>query len=211
MSVSCEPPCGPVTLLGRLCRFEFEEDGAVAGFPLRDGKAAETGATVCGFGGPGAIGTTPPLELVAVDPELATPEPTEPVADLGDSDSGAEALPEGVDVPDGCAIEFLRDPFLLEERVETGAVPLPRLRFLMTSVLRDKGRTTPCSFRKSPQALQSGWPSGFRRQSGVVCVKQFVQVVGAPLWSPCLLPLGLPGLDESAVLKPDSGGELGDD
>lgn len=60
----------------------------------------------------------------------------------------------------------------------TGSVlPEPRLRFLMTSVLSDRGRTTPWSFRKSPQALHRGWPSGFRRQRGVVCVKQLVHVV----------------------------------
>ena len=46
--------------------------------------------------------------------------------------------------------------------------PDPRFRFLMTSVLRERGRTTPWSFKKSPQALQRGCPSGFRLQSGVV-------------------------------------------
>lgn len=56
--------------------------------------------------------------------------------------------------------------------------PDPRFRFLMTSVFRLSGLTTPWSFKNKPQALQSGCPSGFRRHSGVVCVKQFVQVVG---------------------------------
>jgi hypothetical protein len=56
--------------------------------------------------------------------------------------------------------------------------PEPRFRFLMTSVFKLSGRTTPCSLRKRPQALQRGWPSGLRRQSGVVWVKQFVHVVG---------------------------------
>ena len=37
---------------------------------------------------------------------------------------------------------------------------------------------TPWSFRKSPQALHSGWPSELRRHSGVVCVVQFVHVTG---------------------------------
>lgn len=46
--------------------------------------------------------------------------------------------------------------------------PEPRLRFLMTSVLRERGRTTPWSFRNKPQALQRGWPSGLRRHRGVV-------------------------------------------
>lgn len=56
--------------------------------------------------------------------------------------------------------------------------PEPRFRFLMTSVLRLSGRTTPCNFKNRPQALHSGCPSGFRRQSGVVWVKQLVHVVG---------------------------------
>lgn len=47
-------------------------------------------------------------------------------------------------------------------------VPEPRLRFLMTSVFKLNGRTTPCSFRKRPQALHNGWPSGFRLHKGVV-------------------------------------------
>jgi hypothetical protein len=44
-----------------------------------------------------------------------------------------------------CTKEFFRPPFF-DERVAalpTGNDPLPRLRFLMTSVFRDKGRTTP--------------------------------------------------------------------
>ena len=76
--------------------------------------------------------------------------------------------------------------FFLAERVlvppPTGRLaPELRLRFLMTSVFRLSGRTTPWSFRKRPHALQSGWPSGLRRHSGVVWVKQLVQVVGALL------------------------------
>ena len=66
--------------------------------------------------------------------------------------------------------------------VPTGRLaPEPRFRFLITSVFKLRGLTTPCSLRNSPHALQSGWPSGFRRHSGVVCVKQFVQVVGTLL------------------------------
>lgn len=56
--------------------------------------------------------------------------------------------------------------------------PEPRFRFLITSVFKLNGRTTPCNFRNRPQALHSGWPSGFRLQRGVVCVKQLVHVVG---------------------------------
>lgn len=40
-------------------------------------------------------------------------------------------------------------------------------------------------------------------------MKQFVQVVGTPLFSPP--GLGLPGLDGALDEKPDSGGEEGDD
>lgn len=68
--------------------------------------------------------------------------------------------------------------FLAEVRV--GAVsfagvalvefPPPRLRFLITSVLRERGRTTPWSLRNNPQALHRGWPSGFRRHRGVLVV-----------------------------------------
>lgn len=76
--------------------------------------------------------------------------------------------------------------------------PEPRFRFLMTSVFRLRGRTTPWSLRKRPQALHSGWPSGFRRQSGVVWVKQFVHVVGA-LVPPFALALLSPGLPPPAA------------
>lgn len=51
---------------------------------------------------------------------------------------------------------------------------LVRLRFLITSVLRLSGRTTPCSLRNRPQALHNGCPSGFLRHKGVVVVPQFV-------------------------------------
>jgi hypothetical protein len=111
-------------------------------------------------------------------------------------------------------MEFLRDDFLdaRDDEPPTGAeFPLPRLRFLMTSVLRESGRTTPCSFRNKPQALHNGCPSGLRRQSGVVWVKQLVHVVGAALCSPCFVPPGLAGRDGAAELNADSGGELGDD
>ena len=46
--------------------------------------------------------------------------------------------------------------------------PDPRFLFLITSVFKESGRTTPWSFKNSPQALHRGWPSGFRRQRGVV-------------------------------------------
>jgi hypothetical protein len=131
------------------------------------------------------MATTPPvLEALDVAPvplmvlELA---PTEPV-DLGDSESAWLAFPDVGVVAGVCASEFFREDFFDDRVVADGGpeFPLPRLRFLMMSVLRDKGRVTPCSFRNNPQALQRGWPSGLRRQRGVVCVKQLVQVVAAP-------------------------------
>ena len=124
------------------------------------------------FGGPGAIGTTPlgfdEVGVVAEEDKLVeTPPPPEPV-DFGDSESAALC---DVGVVTGVwAIEFFRDDFF-DDRVEavpTGALPLPRLRFLITSVFKDNGRTTPCSFKNRPHALQSGWPSGLRRHKGVV-------------------------------------------
>jgi hypothetical protein len=55
------------------------------------------------------------------------------------------------------------EPIFFDARVAappdapTGSeAPDPRLRFLMTSVFSDRGRTTPWSLRKRPQALQSG-------------------------------------------------------
>lgn len=89
------------------------------------------------------------------------------------------------------ALAFLLDRVLVPP-TET-PVPEPRFRFLMTSVFKLRGLTTPWSFRKSPQALQRGLPSGFRRQSGVVWVAQFVHVGGVllsllVLLSPWLLP-----------------------
>jgi hypothetical protein len=136
--------------------------------------AEEVVLEACDLGGPGAIGTTPPdLPLPAAElepPAFADedPPPTE-LVDLGDSDSAP--LPDVGVVTGVWAMEFLRDDFLdaRDDEPPTGAeFPLPRFRFLITSVLRESGRTTPCSFRNSPQALQSGCPSGLRRQSGVV-------------------------------------------
>lgn len=116
-----------------------------------------------------------------------------------------------------CWMEFFRDVFLAAAREDTPTamlLALLRLRFLITSVLRESGRTTPCSFRNKPHALHRGCPSGLRRQRGVVCVKQFVHVVGAPVaafWSIPRDPLALPGRDGSALPTPESGGVLGEE
>jgi hypothetical protein len=148
------------------------------------------------------IGFSAIVALVGVE---AVPVPAEPVLDFGDSESVAFAEVGVV----ALAIEFFLLAAFFDLAVPTGAeVPLPRLRFLITSVFKLSGRTTPWSFRNKPQALQSGCPSGFRRHRGVVCVKQLVQVVGTPLFSPCP---GLPGRDGTAEEKPDSCGEEGDD
>lgn len=133
---------------------------------------------------------------------------------------GPEELPEAL------IVEFFFADLVLVP--PTGALfPEPRLRFLMTSVLRLRGLTTPCNFRNRPQALHRGCPSGLRRQRGVVWVKQFVQVVGADpspellaapcrfVVEPCLEPggedgrLGLTDEKPEACPAPSPGGELG--
>lgn len=109
-------------------------------------------------------------------------------------------------------VEFLREFRALAVFLDlvllppTGTlVPEPRFRFLITSVFKLNGLTTPCNFRKRPQALHSGWPSGFRLHKGVVWVKQFVHVVGAFPSFP------LPAADCKLVVEPcfDMGGEDG--
>jgi hypothetical protein len=144
-------------------------------------KLAFTG----GFGGAAAIGTTPglppvvPVKLVGV--VTADPECADPWTDCGDCELWS--LPVFGVVAGVCCTEFFREAFFdaLVAADPTGIVfPLPRFLFLMTSVFRDNGRTTPCNFKKRPHALHKGCPSGLRRHSGVVCVKQFVHVVGTP-------------------------------
>lgn len=44
----------------------------------------------------------------------------------------------------------------LPDRVLWGLTPPLRLRFLITSVFKLSGRTTPCNFRKRPHALHKG-------------------------------------------------------
>ena len=217
ISGSCPPPI-PVLMPTFDCR-RWRLGVVLGGGRL--GTLLLVGAVV-GFGGAAAIGTTLPLVgagievpwLVGVLPAVEPPF-VEPCADCGDSESFTLWPWVEVGVVTGvCTIEFLREAFLEEraDAVPTGIeFPLPRLRFLMTSVLRDNGRTTPCSFRNKPQALHKGWPSGLRRHNGVVWVKQLVQVVGMPLLSPFRDPPGLPGREGATLLNPDSGGELGED
>ena len=192
----------PTGLLVLLCPLVF--------FGGMERVGTDAGAMGVGFGGPGAIAigffvvgfsAVPLVGVVA-----AVPVPAEPAVDLGDSPSLADSF-EGVFAD--MAIEFLRLAIFLDrEDVVVAGLPLPRFLFLITSVFKLRGLTTPCNLRNKPQALQRGCPSGLRRYSGVVVVKQFVQVVGTPLSPP---GRGLPGLDGAAELKFDSGGELGDD
>lgn len=181
-----------------VCRLRL----AIADFVLLgvlDNDAGIALAGAIGFGGPGAIATTPPCR------EFGSGG-LDDVVDFGDSDSGARCC---VICKGALTREFFRETFFDERALLIGIAPLPLFRFLMTSVFSDSGRTTPCSFRKRPHALHSGLPSGLRRHRGVVCVKQFEQVVGWPLLS--VLMSGLPGRVEAAVLKPaQSCGELGE-
>lgn len=57
----------------------------------------------------------------------------------------------------------------------SGRIVFTRFRLLITSVLRDIGRGRPCSFKKSPHALQRTEPNSSRRHNGVVDVPQFWQ------------------------------------
>ena len=167
-------------------------------------------AATIGFGCAGAIGTTLLLPAgTPVTPPLVEAEfglVAEPAVDLGDSESFEALIELGVvTAGETWATEFLREDFL-DDRVEPtfdAALPLPRFLFLITSVLSDSGRTTPCSLRKRPHALHNGCPSGLRRQSGVVCVKQLVHVVGCPPSAPGFVPPGLVGLDGAAELMGD--------
>lgn len=98
------------------------------------------------MGGAAAIGTTPGLL-----------EPVVPDMDGGDSEAVLAAVRASIALDGACGTEFLREDFL-EPREEPTAtlLALLRFRFLITSVFKDSGRTTPWSFRNNPQALQSG-------------------------------------------------------
>lgn len=92
------------------------------------------------FTAPVAVGRL--VGVVTTDPPLA-----EPWADGGDCElfSLVALADDGVDTG-VCWTEFFLEGFFDERVVEvpTGtALPLPRFRFLMTSVFSDSGRTTP--------------------------------------------------------------------
>lgn len=164
------------------------------------GREAAPGPGVL-LGGAAAMGTTPlpptapVLKPVGVLPAVLPPEPG--LSPSRAAFGGVVALVAVVE--DIASVEFFREaepkPAFFFDLVlvpPTGRLaPEPRLRFLITSVFKLRGRTTPWSFRNRPQALHKGCPSGFRRQRGVVWVKQLVHVVGV-LPSLLLLPLPLP-------------------
>ena len=149
--------------------------------------------------------------VILIGVVTAEPDPADPWYDPGECELlSLKALPEFGVVAGVGTVEFFLEVVFLEPLVDVPpmltVVPLPRFLFLITSVFRDSGLTTPCSFKKRPQALHRGCPSGFRRQSGVVWVKQFVQVVGTPFAS-CPFSPGLPGLEGALLENPDGAGE----
>ena len=120
------------------------------------------------LGGAAAMGTTPDLVIVLAL-RLGAAVLLPGIAG-GDSEvvvavCGRLAVAAAIDA---CCTEFLREDFFEREAPTARVLALLRLRFLITSVLSDNGRTTPCNFRNKPQALQRGWPSGLRRHKGVV-------------------------------------------
>lgn len=82
------------------------------------------------LGGAAAIGTTPSF-----------PEALEPVIEGGDSEV---FMRDPIELDGACWMEFLRDVFLDDREAPTASVfALLRFLFLMTSVFKDSGRTTP--------------------------------------------------------------------
>lgn len=150
-------PCKANGFACRLCFLEAEDERIEA---VRGRMLLGAGGSDWGFGGPGAIGTVPGLARMAVWPEVelvgVVAEPMEPVMELGDSDSCVGVLVDSNVEAVGWTREFLRLAFFAP-RAPTGIVlAVPRLRFLMMSVLSERGRTTPWSLRNRPHALQSG-------------------------------------------------------
>ena len=85
------------------------------------------------FGGAAAIGTTPDF-TDTVDPDIAG----------GDSDVVPSAVREREVLEGGWTMEFFREDFFPEREEPTAKLlALLRLRFLITSVFSESGRTTP--------------------------------------------------------------------
>lgn len=85
------------------------------------------------MGGAAAMGTTPGLPIV-LEPPMAG----------GDSEELPLGVREAIKLDGACWMEFFREDFFEPREVPTAReLALLRLRFLITSVLSDKGRTTP--------------------------------------------------------------------
>lgn len=166
---------------------------------------------VC-LGGAAAIGT---VVLVGTELDVGVVPVLEGVLEIGvggwERADGRVGM--GAEDTEVWLVEFLREVFLpaLAPAPAATLLPPPRLRFLMTSVLRARGRTTPWSLRNRPQALHRNWPSALRRQRGVVCVKQLEHDVVAPAGSAFFVEpgLGLAGREGELLLGPELG-ECGD-
>lgn len=226
-------PSPPLFLLWRRCRFEDTATGRdieeAPGPGLAFGGAAAIGTTPLPPEMPLVEGA-PPKWLLGVLPAVFAPD-VGALTGLSPSlllegrlDAGGVVAMDGwwlllllflllfAVVVDMDNMEFLRDVIALMLFLDLVLVPPtgrfepePRFLFLITSVFRLSGRTTPCSFKKRPQALHSGCPSGFRRHRGVVWVKQLVHVVGA------FPSLPLPAAACRLVVEPcfEPGGEQG--
>jgi len=91
---------------------------------------------------------TPPPRLVEVDEELPIVPLLLAIADTASDEFFRDA--EAEFVPEAFFLDLVPAP------LPDTFGPEPRLRFLMTSVFRLSGLTTPCSFKNKPQALQRG-------------------------------------------------------
>ena len=124
------------------------------------------------LGGAAAMGTTPdvpavavgvatPVELAASDNDDDPRVVVSPMPEEAGGDSGAPLVGGRLDwgaaaMVGACWTEFLREDFFDREVPTAKVLALLRLRFLITSVFSDRGRTTPCSLRNRPQALHRG-------------------------------------------------------
>jgi hypothetical protein len=150
--------------------------GADLAIAIAEEDDDDDGGAVVEEGGAIVIGTIPlspnPPEDILIIPVPLDRFPITPIVEPPDDRKGFDLVP--------CPLSVSLVAVVV---VAGGAVdPLPavlplRFRFLITSVFKLRGRTTPCSFRNSPQALQRGLPLESRRQRGVVPVPQFVHAV----------------------------------
>lgn len=156
ISMADEDTLAPSLLLCRRCRFD---EADCCGWPGRV-KDDAPGPGV-DLGGAAAMGTTP---LPPAAAEALMLLASEACVDVGLS----LLLAWFAMFVDDCwpAVAMLNEEFFREVAVELAPflplvvpdalLPEPRFLFLITSVLRLRGRTTPCSFKNKPHALQSG-------------------------------------------------------